>query len=86
MIDRINLSEEDIRSSIHIVRQVQLLLIELEQIKGGKKIFLFFLFSNTLMHDQHLANKHHNLSKFDELNPIEVEFELCLNHLVHEVY
>lgn len=38
------------------------------------------------MHDQHLANKHHNLSKFDELNPIEVEFELCLNHLVHEVY
>jgi len=44
MIDRINLSEEDIRSSIHIVRQVQLLLIELEQIKGGKKIFLFFLF------------------------------------------
>jgi hypothetical protein len=38
------------------------------------------------MHDQHLVNRHHNLSKSDVLNQIEVEFESSLNHLVHGVY
>lgn len=49
MIDRINLSEENTRLSIHIVHQVQLLLIELEQIKENFSLLCVCLSSNIIM-------------------------------------